>query len=75
MKLRFRHVALRALGHCLPVEETTSLEIEERLAPTYARLGLSPGRLELMTGIVARRHFPPGTLPSDVAEKAETKRA
>lgn len=70
MKLCFENVYLQALGMALPQSETTSFEIEERLAPTYERLGLVPGRLELMTGIRARRHFPVGTLPSDIATGA-----
>lgn len=70
MRLRFNNVTCRALGTALPAEEIPSLEIERRLAMTYERLGLIGGRLELMTGIASRRHFPAGTLPSDIAAEA-----
>jgi 3-oxoacyl-[acyl-carrier-protein] synthase-3 len=68
--MRYAHVALAACRHVLPGEVVTSLELEERLAPVYARLGLSAGRLELMTGIRERRFFEPGTRPSRVAAEA-----
>jgi 3-oxoacyl-[acyl-carrier-protein] synthase III len=65
-----RPVHLEALGLHLPDEQVTSLALEERLEPLLARLGLSPGRLELMSGIRERRFFPPGTRPSAVAARA-----
>jgi 3-oxoacyl-[acyl-carrier-protein] synthase-3 len=68
--MRFRHVRIASLAHVLPPEVVTSLELEERLAPLYQRLGLRAGRLELMSGIRARRFFPRGTLPSEIAARA-----
>jgi 3-oxoacyl-[acyl-carrier-protein] synthase-3 len=68
--LRYSDVSIDALAHVLPERVVTSLEIEDRLAPAYERLGFHPGRVELMTGIRERRHFPPGTLPSAVATQA-----
>ncbi len=68
--MRFQHVCVESIGYVLPGEVVTSAQIEERLAPVYDRLGLSVGRLELMTGIRERRFFPPGTLPSQVARQA-----
>lgn len=68
--MRYAHVALAACRHVLPDEVLTSLELEQRLAPVYARFGLSAGRLELMTGIRERRFFPAGTRPSQVAAEA-----
>lgn len=68
--MRFEHVHLEAFGHALPEEVTTSSELEERLAPVYERLGLSVGRLELMSGIRERRFWPEGTRPSEVATRA-----
>jgi 3-oxoacyl-[acyl-carrier-protein] synthase-3 len=68
--MRYEHVAVAACRHLLPDEVVPSLDLEARLEPVYARLGLSAGRLELMTGIVARRFFPPGTRPSAVAARA-----
>ena len=54
----------------LPPNIITSLELEERLAPTYDSIGLHAGRLELMTGIRERRFWDHGTLPSTAAAEA-----
>ncbi len=66
----FEHVHLEAFGHALPSEVTTSKQLEEQLAPLYERLSLNVGRLELMSGILERRHWPEGTRPSEVATLA-----
>ncbi|MBL8861512.1 MAG: 3-oxoacyl-ACP synthase III [Planctomycetes bacterium] len=68
--MRFKDVALAGLAHVLPDEVVTSTHLEERLAPLYARLALQAGRLELLTGIRARRAWPRGTRPSVVAARA-----
>lgn len=68
--MRFHDIALAGLAHALPDDVLTSARIEERLAPLYARLALSPGRLELLSGIRERRTWPRGTRPSTVAARA-----
>jgi len=68
--MRFSSVYIDALGHVLPENVVTSAQIEDRLAPAYARLGFHPGRIELMSGIRERRHFAAGTRPSTVATQA-----
>jgi 3-oxoacyl-[acyl-carrier-protein] synthase-3 len=68
--MRYRRVCIEAVAHSLPPHVVTSDEIERRLAPTYERLGLPEGRLELMTGIRERRFFDRGTKPGVVS--AET---
>lgn len=68
--MRLKNVYIHALGHVLPEKVVTSDELEDRLAPAYARLGFHPGRIELMSGIRERRHFAPGTRPSTVATQA-----
>lgn len=65
--LQYSRVCLDTFGYQLPPRVLTSTEIEQRLAPLYQRLGLAPGRLELMTGIRERRLWPPGTKPSEAA--------
>lgn len=65
--MRYQNVCLDALGYVLPKEIVTSRELESRLEPLYRRLRLPEGRLEMMTGINARRFWPPGTLPSDIS--------
>jgi 3-oxoacyl-[acyl-carrier-protein] synthase-3 len=54
----FRKVALEAMAYVLPEEVWTSEAIERKLHPLYERLHLPVGRLEMMTGIRERRHWP-----------------
>ena len=61
----FENVCLESLGYTLPDEIVTSAAIEQQLRPTYERLGLPEGRLELITGVQERRFWTPGTLPSE----------
>lgn len=68
--MRFSDVVLASSSHVLPERIVSSAEIEERLAPLYARLNVSAGRLELMSGIRERRFFEPGTRPSTPAARA-----
>ncbi|HEV2972103.1 MAG TPA: 3-oxoacyl-ACP synthase III [Pirellulales bacterium] len=63
--MKYQHVCLESIGYSLPEEIVTSEQIESWLAPLYTRLRLSPGRLELMTGIRERRFWPRGMLPSE----------
>jgi 3-oxoacyl-[acyl-carrier-protein] synthase-3 len=65
--MRYQRVYLESLGYKLPEEVVTTDELERRLAPTYERLRLPAGRLELMTGIRERRFYPPGTRPSEIS--------
>lgn len=66
----FRHTVIESLATALPERVLTSAEIEQRLRPLYERLKLPEGRLELMTGIRARRVWPVGTRPSDASAQA-----
>jgi 3-oxoacyl-[acyl-carrier-protein] synthase-3 len=72
--MRYQNVCLESIAYTLPDEVVTSAELEARLEPVYRRLRLPEGRLELMTGIVERRFWPPKMLPSEksveTAEKA-----
>jgi len=68
--VRFEDVRIASLAHHLPGRVVSSEAIEARLAPLYARLRLSAGRLELMSGIRERRFFEQGTRPSAVAARA-----
>jgi 3-oxoacyl-[acyl-carrier-protein] synthase-3 len=68
--MRFENVSIAAVAHALPEERVSSEAIEERLAPVYERLHLRVGRLELMSGIRARRFWARGTRPSDAAARA-----
>ena len=66
----FENVCVESLAVALPEEVWTSAEIEERLRPLYERLRLPFGRLELMTGIRARRVWPAGTRASAASAAA-----
>ncbi len=68
--MKFENVCIESLAVALPEEVWTSADIEERLRPLYERLKLPVGRLELMTGIRARRMWPAGTRPSDASAAA-----
>lgn len=65
--MRYQNVCVEAVTCTLPPHVVSSADIEEQLAPVYNSLGMSVGRLELMTGIRERRFFPPGTLPGQVS--------
>ncbi len=71
--MKYSSVRIESVGYHLPERIVTSLELEARLEPCYARLGFHSGRIELMSGIRERRHFEPGTRPSSVAIKAAEK--
>lgn len=71
--MRYQHVCLEAFVTNPPEEIVTSAEIEQQLAPVYERLGLPPGRLELMTGIRERRFYPPGTRPGSISAQTVRK--
>ena len=72
--MQYQNVCLETFAHTLPEEVVSSSQIEDMLEPLYQRLRLPEGRLELMTGIVQRRFWPRGMLPSQQsvlsAEKA-----
>ncbi len=71
--MRYQHVCVEAFSYTLPPNIVTSDEIESQLAPVYERLGLSAGRLELMTGIRERRFFDRGIFPSHVSSQTAEK--
>lgn len=59
--MNFQRVAIESIGFTLPSNVVTSAQIESQLAPTYERLRLPEGRLELMSGIKERRFWDKGT--------------
>jgi len=69
----YQQVHIHSVAHVLPTRVVSSLELEQRLAPCYERLGFHPGRIELMSGIAQRRHYPAGTRPSAIATEAAEK--
>ncbi len=71
--MRFENVCIEGLGHQLPDNRITSVDLENRLSPLYERLKLPQGRLELMSGIRERRFWDKGVFPSEVATLAGKK--
>lgn len=69
----YQNVCLEAIGYTLPEEVVTSEDLESRLEPLYRRLRLPEGRLELMTGIVERRFWAPGTTISEKSVESGEK--
>ncbi len=68
--MKYEHVSIEAFGVALPERTVSSLELEAKLKPTYDRIGLREGRLELMSGIRERRFWAAGVLPSEAAARA-----
>lgn len=73
MMPKYQRVFLSALGYELGPVVVTTHELEERLAPALARLGIQPGQLEAWTGIHERRWWNPGTPLSHGATAAARK--
>ncbi|MFA9444553.1 3-oxoacyl-ACP synthase III [Egicoccus sp. AB-alg6-2] len=68
--LRHEHTSVLSVEVADAPEIATSAMFDERLAETYERLGVRPGLLENLAGIVERRWWPEGTLFSTVAATA-----
>lgn len=64
---RFANVAISGVAHLDAPIRITSAEIDDQLRPVTERLGVASGTLEGLAGIVARRFWEPGTLPSEVS--------
>ncbi len=58
--MKYNRVHLEAIGYELPPVVVSTAELESRLAPVYQALKMSPGQLELLTGISERRWWEPG---------------
>ncbi|MFK7985705.1 MAG: 3-oxoacyl-ACP synthase III [Sandaracinaceae bacterium] len=68
--MRFNDVVIASLVGVEAPQRVTTKELESRLADNLGRLGLLPGTLEALSGIVARRFWDEVTQPSDAATKA-----
>lgn len=71
--MKFNHAHITGMGVEFPTIKKSSLSLEEDLMSLYDRLKVSPGRLELMTGISERGLWEPGTPPSLIATLAGKK--
>ncbi len=59
--MKYSRVHLNAIGYELAPVVVTSTDLEERLAPMYAKLRIAEGQLEYLTGISERRWWEPNT--------------
>src|SRR4051812_153227 len=58
--MKYTRVHIESIGYELPPVVVSTAELESRLAPVYQALKMSPGQLELLTGINERRWWKPG---------------
>jgi len=70
LAMRYHNVCIESLQVVTPSIELPTKDIETSIAPLYQKMGLKPGWLQAVTGIRARRFWPRGTKPSDVATMA-----
>jgi 3-oxoacyl-[acyl-carrier-protein] synthase III len=71
--MNFKNVSVLSVAHVDAPHRVTSEEIELRLAPTMKRLGIRPDLLRDLSGIMERRVWDEGTMPSEVAAEAGEK--
>lgn len=71
--MKYSNVSVASVEHVEPPVVVTSADLERRLAGPMQALGAQPGLLEQFTGIVERREWEPGTLPSTAAAEAGAK--
>ncbi len=67
------NVTIEALAYELPDRRITSDSLEDRLSDTMERLRIPRGTITGLTGIVERRFWDMGTMPSEVATRAARK--
>ncbi len=65
--MKYENVHLEAFGYEVAPVVVSSSELEDRLAPVYDALHLSPGQLEALTGIAERRWWEEGHRITDGA--------
>ncbi len=71
--MNFKNVSVLSVAHVDAPHRVTSEEIEEQLAPTMNRLGIRTDLLRELSGIMERRVWDEGVMPSDVAAIAGEK--
>lgn len=69
----FQSVSVAQVASVDATEIIASRQIESELSPCLQNVGLIPGVIEEMSGVIERRFWPVGTAPSDAAFKAATK--
>jgi 3-oxoacyl-[acyl-carrier-protein] synthase III len=73
LAMKFDNVSVLSVAHVDAPHRVPSEEIERELAPTMERLGVRPDLLRDLSGIIERRFWDEGVMPSEVAAKAGEK--
>ena len=71
--MKYENVSVLSVAHVDAPHRITSQEIEQKLAPTMERLGIRPDLLRELSGIMERRVWDEGVMPSQVAAMAGEK--
>ena len=71
--MKYDNVSVLSVAHVDAPNTITSEEIEDRLAPTMKRLGIRPNLLRQLSGIIERRIWDEGMMPSQAAAMAGEK--
>lgn len=71
--MKYSRVHIESIGYELAPVVVSTAELESRLAPVYAAMGMRPGQLELLTGISERRWWEPNYPLSQGASEAAKK--
>ena len=71
--MNFNNVSVLSVSHLDAPHRVTSEEIERRLEPTMKRLGIRSDLLRQLSGIMERRVWDEGTMPSEAAAKAKAR--
>lgn len=70
MKGSQTEIVVESMGFSLSPQQVLSSQLEQQLSGVYERCRLSEGRLELMTGIRARRFWDQRRIPSEISAEA-----
>jgi 3-oxoacyl-[acyl-carrier-protein] synthase-3 len=68
--MRFENVSILSVASVDAPHRIASADLEARLSPFLRRLGIAPGVIASLSGVVARRFWDEGTAPSEVAARA-----
>lgn len=68
--MRFENVSIVSVAAVDAPIRIASESLEAELSPLLRRLGLAPGIIASLSGVVARRFWPEGVMPSEVATRA-----
>ena len=71
--MKFENVSILSVAHVDAPHRMRSEEIEQQLAPTMQRLGVRSDLLRDLSGIMERRFWDEGVMPSEVATMAGEK--